>query len=202
MKIAILGATGQAGSRLVAEALRRGHQVTAVSRKADPAADTAQLIHLAADIHDPALASQLRGHDVIISSIHFTQAKPETLFKLVRDTGVKRYLVVGGAGSLEIAPGTLLIESPDFPAIYLEEASSGKAFLDALRHVADLDWTFLSPSALFVDGERTGKFRLGKDSLLVDADGKSWISFEDYAVAMLDEIEHPAHVRQRFVVGY
>jgi putative NADH-flavin reductase len=202
MKIAILGANGNVGARLVAEALRRGHQVTAVARRADNQADTAQLTHIAADIKDPSLAARLRGHDAIISSIHFTQASSDDLLALIRASGVKRYLVVGGAGSLEVAPGKLLVDGADFPAIYLDEARAGKNFLDVLRGVNDLDWTFLSPSALFVAGERTGKFRLGADTLLVGADGKSWVSFEDYAIAMLDEIEKPAHIRQRFTVGY
>lgn len=202
MKIAIVGASGNVGSRLVAEALRRGHHVTAVARSADSEADTAQLTHIAAGIKDPSLPAKLRGHDAIISSIHFTQAPADDLLALVRASGVKRYLVVGGAGSLEAAPGKLVVDAPDFPAIYLDEARAGKDFLDVLRGIDDLDWTFLSPSALFVAGERTGHFRLGDDALLVGADGKSWISFEDYAIAMLDEIEQPRHSRKRFTVGY
>lgn len=202
MKIAILGASGNVGTRLVAEALRRGHQVTAVARRADNQADTAQLTHIAADITDPSLPAKLRGHDAIISSIHFTQASSDDLLALVRASGVKRYLVVGGAGSLEVAPGKLLVDGADFPAIYLDEARAGKNFLDVLRGISDLDWTFLSPSALFIAGERTEHFRIGADTLLVAADGKSWVSFEDYAIAMLDEIEKPAHIRQRFTVGY
>ncbi|HEY9133254.1 MAG TPA: NAD(P)-dependent oxidoreductase [Dyella sp.] len=202
MNIAILGASGNVGSRLVAEALSRGHRVTAVARNANAAADTAQLRHIAAAVGDPSLADRLAGHDAIVSAIHFTQAGPEALLMLVRKSGVKRYLVVGGAGSLEIAPGKALVDTPDFPAAYAEEAQAGKAFLGALRGADDLNWTFLSPSALLVAGERTGKFRLGGDELLVDAHGKSWISMEDYAVAMLDEVERPAHERKRFTVGY
>ena len=202
MKIAILGANGNVGTRLVAEALRRGHHVTAVARRADGNADTAQLTHIAGDIKDPSLAAKLRGQDAIVSSIHFTQAKSDELLALVRASGVRRYLVVGGAGSLEAAPGKLVVDAADFPAIYLDEARAGKDFLDVLRGVDDLDWTFLSPSALFVGGERTGHFRVGENQLLVGADGKSWISFEDYAIAMLDEIEQPKHIRKRFTVGY
>jgi putative NADH-flavin reductase len=115
---------------------------------------------------------------------------------------VKRYLVVGGAASLEIAPGQILLNSPHFPPAYKAEASAGKAFLDALRNVTDLDWTFLSPSAFFGPGERTGKFRLSDNTLLTAADGKSAISYEDYALAMFDEIEKPRHIRGRFTVGY
>ncbi len=109
--------------------------------------------------------------------------------------------MVGGAGSLEVAPGVKLIETPQFPALYKAEAAAGGAFLDLLRQETRLDWTFLSPSALFEPGERTGKFRLGGDQLLTNEKGSS-ISFEDYAVAMADEIEKPAHSRRRFTVGY
>jgi uncharacterized protein len=114
---------------------------------------------------------------------------------------VKRYLIVGGAGSLEVAPGVRLIDTPNFPEAYKAEATAGAAFLDLLRGETGLDWTFLSPSALFVAGERTGKFRLGKDLLLANAEG-SRISFEDFALALVDELEKPAHPRQRFTVGY
>jgi uncharacterized protein len=109
---------------------------------------------------------------------------------------------VGGAASLEIAPGQLLIDSPHFPPAYKPEASAGKAFLDALKNVSDLDWTYLSPSVFFGPGERTGKFRLSDNTLLTAADGKSSISYEDFAVAMFDEIETPRHIRSRFTVGY
>ncbi|GGF38114.1 3-beta hydroxysteroid dehydrogenase [Aliidongia dinghuensis] len=203
MKLAIIGATGNVGTRLVAEALGRGHQVTAIAR--DPAKLRAQdrLTPVVGDASQPtALAPRLAGHDAVVSTVGFRASDPALLIDAVRRSGVKRYLVVGGAGSLEVAPGKLLIEMPDFPAFVLEEATRGKLFLDALRRVDDLDWTMLSPSALFTAGERTGHFRLGGDQLLVGADGKSWISYEDYAVALLDEIEKPRHVRARFTVGY
>ncbi len=115
---------------------------------------------------------------------------------------VGRYLVVGGAGSLEVAPGVRLVMTAGFPVAYKAEAEKGAAFLDLLRAEKELNWTFLSPSALFTAGERTGQFRLGTDRLLTAEDGKSWISFEDFAVALADEIERPAHIRQRFTVGY
>ena len=114
---------------------------------------------------------------------------------------MKRYFVVGGAGSLEVAPGVKLIDTPEFPAIYKAEAAAGGVFLDLLRQQSDLEWTYLSPSAVLSPGERTGKFRLGRDQLLTNDKGSS-ISFEDYAIAMADEIEKPAHSRQRFTVGY
>ena len=203
MKIAIIGATGNVGSRLVDEALSRGHQVTAVARNASRLPPDEKLTFSAADATDPEqLSRALVGHDVVISATPFRQVKPESLISAVRRSGVKRYLVVGGAGSLEVSPGHALVDSPGFPALYKEEALAGKAFLEALRKVDDLDWTMLSPSALFTDGKRTGMFRLGQNSLLTAADGKSWISFQDFAVAMLDEVEHSQHTRQRFTVGY
>lgn len=115
---------------------------------------------------------------------------------------MKRWLVVGGAGSLEVAPGQALLGAPGFPVAYRPEAEVGRRFLDALRTERELDWTFLSPSAEFVPGERTGTFRLGGDQLLTDASGRSWISMEDYAIAFVDELETPKHSRQRFTVGY
>jgi putative NADH-flavin reductase len=203
MKIAIVGATGNVGRRLVAEALQRGHHVTAIARDTSALAASPQLQAVDADAQVPeVLAAALAGHDAVISSVAFRMVKPEPLIDAVRRSGVARYLVVGGAGSLEVAPGVALVETPGFPPPYKEEAQAGKAFLDVLRGVRDLEWTMLSPSALFVAGERSGSFRLGDDALLTAADGKSWISYEDYAVAMLDEIETPRHVRRRFTVGY
>jgi hypothetical protein len=120
----------------------------------------------------------------------------------VKKAAVKRLLVVGGAGSLLLPGGTRVIDSEGFPEAYKAEASAGATFLDALRQEQELDWTFLSPSAEFVETERTGTFRLGQDDLLVSSEGRSWISFADFAIAMLDEVETPKHSRQRFTVGY
>ena len=128
--------------------------------------------------------------------------RPQAIIGAVKKAGVKRLLVVGGAGSLEVAPGRLLIDTPEFPAEYKPEALAGKEFLRVLRAEHDLDWTYLSPSAVFVPGPKTGTFRLGTDSLLTGADGKSWVSMEDFAIAMVDELEKPRHSRQRFTVGY
>lgn len=202
MKIALIGASGNAGSRIAAELSSRGHAVTAIARNADKIAKLQGVTPLAADIADTdALASALKGHDAIVSSVHFTASDPDQLIGAVKASGVKRYLVVGGAGSLEVAPGVKLVDTPQFPAQYKEEATKGGVFLDKLRGETDLDWTFLSPSAAFVPGERTGKFRLGGDALLTNEAGSS-ISFEDYAIALADEIEAPKHSRQRFTVGY
>jgi putative NADH-flavin reductase len=203
MKIAVVGASGNAGSRIVAELSRRGHHVTAIARNPDKIAAQPQVTAVKGDAHDQAaLTDLLRGHDVAVSSIHFLASDPAKLIGAAKASGVGRYLVVGGAGSLEVAPGVRLVTTPGFPALYKAEAEKGAAFLDLLTLEKDLNWTFLSPSALFTAGERTGKFRLGTDQLLTGADGKSWISFEDFAVALADEIERPAHIRKRFTVGY
>ncbi|MGJ5181342.1 NAD(P)-dependent oxidoreductase [Bradyrhizobium oligotrophicum] len=203
MKIAIAGASGRAGSRITAELANRGHQVTGIARNPDKIETHANVTAVKGDANDRAeLARLWAGHDVAISSIHFSASDAETLIGAARDSGVSRYLVVGGAGSLEVAPGVRLVTTPGFPAAYKAEAEKGAAFLDRLRQEKELDWTFLSPSAMIDFGARTAKFRLGTDQLLVDTDGKSFISFEDFAVAMADEIERPAHRRARFTVGY
>jgi putative NADH-flavin reductase len=203
MKVALIGASGRAGSRLQAELILRGHSVTAIARNPERITAGPKIVAKKGDAHDKAgLAALLKGHDAVISAVNFASNDPTLLIAAVRDSGVKRYLVVGGAGSLEVAPGVLLIDTPEFPAAYKAEAAAGAEFLDLLRTSAgDLDWTFLSPSALFVPGERTGKFRLGKDQLLTNDKGSS-ISFEDYAIAAVDELEKPAHIRERFTVGY
>ncbi|CAN7691891.1 NAD(P)-dependent oxidoreductase [Bosea sp. LjRoot237] len=203
MKIALIGATGFIGSRLLAELTSRGHQVTAIVRNPEKVPQGAGVTAKTGDVYDKdGLAALLAGHDATISAVHFSASDPATLLAAVKQSGVKRYLVVGGAGSLEVAPGVKLFDTPEFPAIYLDEARKGGAFLDLLKGESGLDWTFLSPSAVIAPGERTGQFRLGKDQLLVDGKGQSRISAEDYAVALVDELEAPAHARQRFTVGY
>jgi len=203
MKIAVIGGTGRAGSRIVDELLRRGHDVSVIVRHPEKVAARPGLSAVEGDVLDvDGLARRLAGHDAVVSAVRFIDSDPAKLIAAVRQAKVARYLVVGGAGSLEVAPGVALSSTPAFPAAYKAEADKGGVFLDLLRRETDLDWTFLSPSALFTEGRRTGSFRLGTDQLLVGSDGKSWISFEDYAVAMADEIERPAHSRRRFTVGY
>ena len=203
MKIAIAGASGRAGSRITLELARRGHHVTAIARHPDKIERLPGVTPVRGDVLDQAgLARLWSGHDAAISSVHFAASDPDRLIGAARDSKVGRYLVVGGAGSLEVAPGVRLVTTPGFPAQYKTEAEKGAAFLDLLRLQKDLNWTFLSPSALFIEGERTGKFRLGTDRLLAGSDGKSWISFEDFAVALADEIDRPAHLKARFTVGY
>src|SRR5580658_10586988 len=202
MKIALIGASGNVGSRIVAELSSRGHQITAIARNPGKIAALPGIRPTAVDIADTeSLAAILKGHAAVVSSVHFTASDPDQLIRAVKASGVPRYLVVGGAGSLQVAPGKLLVDSPDFPKEYETEARAGGVFLDRLRAEKDLDWTFLSPSALFQAGQRTGTFRLGKDELLVNDKGSN-ISFEDFAIALVDEVESPKHSRQRFTVGY
>ncbi len=202
MKVAVIGASGNGGSRLLAELSRRGHQVTAIARHPENIAKLPGVTAKKGDVFDKAgLIALIKGHDAVISAVHFTASDPKLLIEAVKESGVKRYFVVGGAGSLEVAPGVKLIDTPQFPAAYKAEAAKGGEFLDLLRQENALDWTFLSPSAVIAPGERTGKFRLGKDQLLTSDKG-SHISWEDYAIAAVDELEKPAHIRQRFTIGY
>ena len=201
-KIALIGASGMIGSRLLKELSDRGHQVTGIARNPEKIAALPGGTAKKGDLFDKdGLAVLLKGHDAVISAVHYLASDGDILIAAVRASGVKRYLVVGGAGSLFVAPGKRLVDTPEFPAIYKAEALKGADYLDRLRSVEDLDWTFLSPSAVIHPGERTGTFRLGQDTLLANDKGSS-ISCEDYAVAMVDEIEKPAHIRQRFTVGY
>ncbi len=203
MHIAIIGASGNIGRKITDEALSRGHQVSGLVRHIDKLPVHAALTPVKADVADgAALASLLRGHDAVVSSVHFSAFEPDTLLTAIKASGVKRYLAVGGAGSLLLPDGTRLVDSPDFPAAWKPEALRGAAYLDKLHGEKELEWTFLSPAALIAAGNRRGNYRLGTDHLLVDAAGKSHISEEDYAVAVLDELESPQHIRMRFTVGY
>jgi putative NADH-flavin reductase len=203
MKIAIIGGSGRAGQAISAELAGRGHQVTAISRHPENAVKDPAVVAVAGDVNDgAALAPLLAGHDAVVSAVMFSDTDPAALVDVVRGSGVPRYLIVGGAGSLEVAPGVPLISTPEFPKEYLAEATRGSAFLDYLRGVKDIDWTFLSPSAFFFVGPRKGAFRLGADQLIVDGEGNSSISYADYAIALADEIEVPRHSRSRFTVGY
>lgn len=201
--IAIIGATGRAGSQLLEEALRRGHRVIAIARNTDKLGVRPGLSVRQVDALDAtALADAISGADVVISAAHFATLPAAAVIGPVKKAGVKRLLVVGGAGSLLLPGGGRVIDSPGFPEEYKAEASAGAAFLDTLRAEKELDWTFLSPSAEFIEAERTATFRLGQNDLLVSQEGRSWISFADYAIALIDEVETPKHSRQRFTVGY
>lgn len=203
MKVALIGITGRVGSRVADELLGRGHEVTGIARNLGDVQPQKGLTVVQGDATDPhALTNLLRGHDAVISASRFVSSDAKPLLAAIKDAGVPRLLVVGGAGSLLVAPGKTLIETPEFPDAYKPEARAGVVFLDTLRNEKVVNWTFLSPSAMFEPGERTGTFRLGDDFLLADNEGKSWISMEDFAIAMADELESPKHARRRFTVGY
>jgi len=203
MKIALIGASGNVGSRILNELLRRGHEVTGIVRHPENVRPRAGLTAKRGSVNDEdGMAHLLVGHDAVISAIRYQWSDPRRLIGAIKKSGVQRLLVVGGAGSLEVSPGVQLVDTPDFPEAYKAESLNARDFLDELRREQELDWTFLSPSAVFVPGERTGKYRLGMDQLLVNANGDSKISFEDFAVALVDEMETPRHSRQRFTAGY
>jgi putative NADH-flavin reductase len=201
--VALIGASGNAGSRILDELTRREHRVTAIVRNPNKVPSSKYTTAQSGDVHDlEGLAALIAGHDVVVSSVHFTASDPRILIAAVRKAHVPRYIVVGGAGSLKTPTGQLLIDTGHVPLPYVPESRAGVAFLEILREVSDFEWSFLSPSAEFVAGRRTGRFRLGNDQVLKDDHGRSWISYEDYAVALVDEIESNAHRRQRFTVGY
>lgn len=203
-RIALIGITGRAGSRVASELLARGHRVTGIARNtADTPAQAGLTLHSADASRAEAIAPLIRGHDVVVSAARFDGGPTaDVLRDAARRAGVRRLLVVGGAGSLEVRPGVALVDTPDFPEAYRAEAGAGRLFLEALRGADDIDWTFVSPGAVFEPGARTGTFRIGGDALLVDAAGNSAISMEDYAIAFADELERPAYVRRRFSVAY
>ena len=203
MKVALVGASGNVGSRIVTELLNRGHKVTGIVRHPEKLHPHEGLNAARGDANDEAqLVPLLKGHDAVISAVKFQLVDPKSLIHSIKQSGVKRLLVVGGAGSLEVAPGVQLVDTPDFPEAYKPESLAGREFLNTLRGEQELNWSFLSPSAEFAPGKRTGKFRLGTDRLLIGSNGESKISMEDFAIAFVDELETPRHSRQRFTVGY
>src|SRR5882757_5666903 len=208
MKIALFGAGGMIGSRIAQEALARGHEVTAVVRTPGKlAAKHAKLKEVTGDAADAASVARVTaGQDAVISAISIADQEgllraTEAQIRGAKQSGAPRLLVVGGAGSLEVAPGLQVVDAPGFPDAYKAPALAHREALRVYRK-ADLDWTYLSPAAVIAPGERTGKFRLGGDQLVADAKGESKISAEDYAVAMIDEVEKPQHIRQRFTLAY
>lgn len=213
MKLALIGATGYVGAALLQEALDRGHQVTALVRHLEKLPEHPSLKGVQADVNNPvALASLLAGHDAVLSAFNpgwgvadireqFIQGSRHIL-AATKQAGVSRLLVVGGAGSLYVAPGLQLIDTPNFPAEYKEGAEGARQALNMLRDEQQLLWTFLSPAALLKPGPRTGQFRLGGEQLLMHGEQPGTISVADLAVALLDETEQPQHIRQRFTLAY
>ena len=213
MKVALIGASGFVGTPLLAELLNRGHQVTAVVRHPEKiTTENENLKVKAADIFDTAnLAEVIAGNDVVVSAYNPGWTNPEiyadfikgseSIQQAVKQSGVKRLLTVGGAGSLYIN-GAQLVDGPQFPAEYKAGATAARDYLNILKKENDLDWTFLSPAIILHPGQRTGKFRLGTDEPVFDENGKCEISVEDMAVAIVDELENNQFIKRRFTLGY
>jgi hypothetical protein len=213
VKVALIGATGFVGSALLEEALHRGHEVTAIVRHPGKLAPRERLVAIGVDVNDTErLAASIRGREALISAFNPGWKNPNLYDDQVRGTasiiaavkkgGVPRVLWVGGAGGLETGSGARVVDDRGFPDWVRPGSLATIEALEQLRREPQLDWTFLSPAAEMQSGTRTGKFRLGGDRLVVDANGQSRISVEDFAVAMIDELERPTHSRQRFTLAY
>jgi putative NADH-flavin reductase len=218
MNLALIGASGFVGSKLCMEAIERGHHITAISRNPTGLAQHPRVQARSCNVHDvDRLAGLLSGHDAVINSFSpghgvlgpqaFTAevAGATAVIAATKRSGVRRLLTVGGAASLKAKSGVEFLDSDEWPAEFepFRDAVRGtRELYYLLKTEQELDWVFLSPSVWLRPGERTGKYRVGTDHVLYDADGVSRISLEDYAVAMLDEVERPKHHRQRFTVGY
>lgn len=216
MKVALIGATGFVGSHLLQELVNRGFEVTAVARSVDkiPVKDGKPKA-VAADVTDvKALAAVLKGNDVVLSAFNPGWSNPniyndfmkgsEAIQQAVKEAGVKRYVMIGGAGSLYI-DGQQIVDGADFPESIKPGATAARDYLDVLKEEKDLDWTMFSPAINMHPGiktGRTGKYRLGTDEPVFDKDGESVLSVEDLAVAVVDEIENHKFSRQRFTAGY
>jgi len=216
MKIALIGATGFVGSAILKEASDRGIQVTAIARNPEKLKAQKNLTIVKSDVMDSdKLSEVLKGNDVVVSAYNPGWANPDiyneflkgaqSIQDAVKKSGVKRYIIVGGAGSLFVAPNVQLIDTPQFPAEWKPGALAARDYLDILKKENELDWTYLSPAIEMNPGtphERKGTYRTGLDNPVFDANNKSTISVEDLAVAIIDEVENPKHIRVRFTVGY
>jgi uncharacterized protein len=213
MKLVLFGATGHVGHAILEEALARGHEVTAIVRDASRLTDRDDKLHVVVgDITKPASwLPSAKGAGAVIASLSarrdgHSETIPDAAKALLDNlpgAGVTRLLWVGGAGSLETAPGVRVLDDPHFPDAWKQEAEAQARTLDIFRaSKADIDWTFISPAALLEDGARTGTYRVGGDQLLTDASGHSRISVPDYAVALLDRLDENDKLRQRITVAY
>lgn len=216
--VVLIGASGFVGSAILREALNRGHRVTAVVPNPEKITiENPNLTVVKADATNPdTLAALARGKDAIISAYNPGWTNPrqyeltlENYPRIVegaKRSGVERLLIVGGAGTLFVKPGVRLVDTGVLPEAWLPGVKSlGEFYLNTLMKERDIDWVFFSPAANLGNmgaGVRTGKYRLGKDDMIVDDKGESFISVEDYAVAMIDELEHPRHHRERFTAAY
>ena len=212
MKIALIGGTGFVGSALLNELLSRGHSVTALARSPEKFSAKTGLSVVKADVYDAAqVASAVRGHDMVVSAFNpgWKELEIYALFLKghaaivagVKQSGVKRFLMVGGAGSLFVAPGVQGVDTPHFPAEWKAGALAARDALNELKKEKELEWTFISPPADLHPGERSGKYRLGADDLLMNGAAPAGITVTDLAVAIVDEVEKPKHVRRRFTVA-
>ncbi|HCF3703391.1 TPA: NAD(P)-dependent oxidoreductase [Pseudomonas aeruginosa] len=216
MKVVVLAATGKAGRATISELLSRGHDVTAVARS--PEKLPSSITSVADDLSSAEkLAEIIKGADAVVSAFGPSSEDPryfsdvsytdqlvsvtERVIEAVAKTGVPRLLVVGGAGSLWLSPGVTVLDSGHWPEQYVPIAKSHVKAFSVLK-ASGINWTYFSPPMMIAPGIRTGKFRLGNDDVIFDDKGKNWISFEDYAVALVDELEKPAHERGRFTIGY
>ena len=216
MKVVLIGATGFVGSAILKEALDRGHEVTAIARHPEKLEAQSNLAAVKGDVMDSdELSKILKGNDVVISAYNAGWTNPDlyneflkgsrSIQEAVKKSGVKRLITLGGAGSLFVAPGVQLVDTPQFPAEWKPGALSARDYLNELKKEDQFDWTFVSPAIEMNPGtphERRGTYRTALDNPVFDADNKSTISVEDLAVAIVDEVEHPKHIRVRFTVGY
>ena len=203
MNIVLIGATGAIGSRILDEALRRGHTVSAVTR--DPRkleARPGMTIRAGSTSDGPALTQVVKGHDAAVVSVKWNENDIRRVIGVIRKSGVKRCLFVVGAGSLLRKDGRTHLEHMAEKGVQPPTSKPASVAFDEIRKVTDLDWTAISPAASIQPGERTGKFRLGLDHLIEDDAGQSRISREDFAIAILDELEKPRHIRKRFTAAY
>lgn len=209
MNVVVYGATGNSGSEIVKELIARGHKVTGVARKVDALKSQPEVTAKVDDLSNAdTVASIIKGADVVVSAYQPPADNTDKLvdvtklqIEAVKKAGGPRLIVVGGAGQLEVAPGVTLIKSGYLPAEYLPIATSHEKAAEVLKG-SDINWTYIAPAAFFVPGERTGKYRTGTNNLVADAKGESKISFADYAIALVDEIEKPQHEKKLFSVGY
>ncbi|MBK0379530.1 NAD(P)-dependent oxidoreductase [Mucilaginibacter segetis] len=212
MKVALIGATGFVGSAVLKEGLLRGYEITAIARDISKIAVEDGVLPKAADVNNvDELSGIIAQHDAVINTFNAGWANPnlytdfikgsENIQEATKLSGVKRLLVVGGAGSLFI-DGKQLVDSPEFPKEYYAGATAARDYLNNLRKETELDWTFLSPAINLHPGERTGVFRLGTESPVFDEAGKCDISVEDMAVAIFNELENNQFIRSRFTLGY
>ena len=216
MKIAVIGATGLVGNATVLELAARNHQVTAFARNVAKVAQSPNVTAVAADVNAPDFADKLAGFDAVVSAFNAGWDNPnlaqdvktgyDNLLAAFKAAQLPYYLIIGGAGSLNVAPNLQLVDTPDFPADVYPAANAVRVLLDDLRPRCDINWAFLSPAAMFavapVSFEKTGAYRIGQDDVLLNADGSpADITVPDLAAAIADDIEKKAHLFQRFTVA-